>query len=679
MIAFKNPEYLFFLFAIAIPIIIHLFSFRKYKKIYFHNLQLIKEIQIEQNSTKSKLKELLILVARIATIIFLVLTFAQPYIPHKNQTNTNKKTAVALYIDNSFSTQSESTQGIILDVEKEKARKIVDAYPNETQFYLFSNTSKPTDYREKTREEIKKDIQEIEWCPTNIQLSDIYKKIETCSNQNNQAIRWHIVTDAQKSTCNIADIAIDSTIDIVFHPIENQSKANLSIDSCYFETIQHISDETENLTVILSNQSDEIAANIPIKLFINDTIKAIGTATIKPHASSSVSLQYRTNQTGLISGYLQIEDYPIIYDNTYYFSYYIEKQIPILDIYEKTPNKYIAALCKDKSTFSIKPQDVRAIDYSQLRSYSVIILDELLQIPTGLTDAITKLNGMGKTIICIPANEIQTETYNNLFKQFGSQIFTTKDTAKTKIGDIDRKNSIFASILDKKEANTIYPEISQHYILERTQNNTLISLTNGHSYLTQQAQKNNTLFTFASPMTGKNVFATSPLFISIYNILLSTTAVNDLQHTLGTACELCLPNLQNNDALHITSNDIDVIPQYRIDMQTAKVLINPMQQITKDGNYNICQNEKIIHNISYNYDRTESKLDFYSNEEIQEIFNVHNIEIISEDSELTTAIQEQAEGKRLWRRMLTLAIICILVEIVLILFYDKLIRLGKEK
>ncbi|MCQ2608138.1 MAG: BatA domain-containing protein [Bacteroidales bacterium] len=679
MIAFKNPEYLFFLFAIAIPIIIHLFSFRRYKKVYFHNLQFIREIQIEQNSTKSKLKELLILAARIATILFLVLTFAQPYIPYNKKTANNSKPTVAIYIDNSFSTQAESSLGVILNVEKEKAREIIDAYSNETSFYLFSNTAKSTDLREKTKDEIKKEIQEIHWSPNTTLLSDIYKKIQTCANQQNQSLRWHIITDAQKSTCDIAEITIDSNVVITIHPIENLSKTNLSIDSCYFENLQHISGETENLTVRISNHSDDIAANIPIKLFINDTVKAIGTTSVKAHSTNTVTLQYKTAQTGIISGYLQIEDYPILYDNTYYFSYYIEKQVPIIDIYEKIPNKYIAALCKDKPTFSIQEQDVRAIDYSQLRSYSVIILDELQTIPSGLVDAIAKLNGMGKTIICIPSNDVNQNSYNNLFKLFGNQTITGKDTSAAKIAEIDRKSSIFSSILDKKENNTIYPEISQHYVLTNTQNNALITLHNGHAYLTQLARKNNTLFTFASAMTSKNAFATSPLFMSFYNILLATSAVNGLQHTIGNSCELCLPNLQNDEALHITNKELDIIPQFRIDMQTAKVLINPMQQITKDGNYFITQKGTTINGISYNYDRSESQLQFYTNDELQDILSLNeNANLISQETNLSAAIQEQAEGKNLWRIMLVCTIISILLEIALILFYDKIIQ-NKRK
>ena len=154
-IAFKHPEYLYFLCAIVIPIIIHLFSFRKYKKIYYHNIHLIKSIQIEQNSTKSKLKELLILASRIGFIIFLVLTFAQPYIPNKDANKESANKAIALYIDNSFSTQAESANGIVLEYEKIKANQIIEAYPANTPFYLFTNALNSTELLPKQKKRYK--------------------------------------------------------------------------------------------------------------------------------------------------------------------------------------------------------------------------------------------------------------------------------------------------------------------------------------------------------------------------------------------------------------------------------------------------------------------------------------------------------------------------------------------
>ena len=80
LMKFAYPEFLYALFAIAIPIIIHLFNFRKFKKIYFSNVEFLKEVQ-QETQAKSKLKHLLILLSRILAIVFLVFAFAQPFIP----------------------------------------------------------------------------------------------------------------------------------------------------------------------------------------------------------------------------------------------------------------------------------------------------------------------------------------------------------------------------------------------------------------------------------------------------------------------------------------------------------------------------------------------------------------------------------------------------------------------
>ena len=77
---FVNPLFLFGLFAIAIPVIIHLFNFRKFQKVYFTNVDFIEELK-QQTQKQSQLKHLLVLLLRILAIASLVFAFAQPYIP----------------------------------------------------------------------------------------------------------------------------------------------------------------------------------------------------------------------------------------------------------------------------------------------------------------------------------------------------------------------------------------------------------------------------------------------------------------------------------------------------------------------------------------------------------------------------------------------------------------------
>ncbi|MCA1760722.1 MAG: BatA domain-containing protein, partial [Bacteroidales bacterium] len=99
---FLFPTFLFALFAIVIPIIIHLFSFRRYKTVYFSHVGFLKDIK-KESQKKSRLKQLLMLLARILTIIFLVFAFSQPYIPTENAATTGSGEIVGVYIDNSFS------------------------------------------------------------------------------------------------------------------------------------------------------------------------------------------------------------------------------------------------------------------------------------------------------------------------------------------------------------------------------------------------------------------------------------------------------------------------------------------------------------------------------------------------------------------------------------------------
>ena len=74
---FLYPGFLLALLALAIPIILHLFYFRRFKKVYFTNVRFLKEVK-EQTSARSKLRNLLVLLMRLLAVAMLVFAFAQP-------------------------------------------------------------------------------------------------------------------------------------------------------------------------------------------------------------------------------------------------------------------------------------------------------------------------------------------------------------------------------------------------------------------------------------------------------------------------------------------------------------------------------------------------------------------------------------------------------------------------
>ena len=172
---FLYPQFLYALALLAIPIIIHLFNFRKFRTVYFSNVQFLKSVK-EKTKSQSQLKHLLILLSRILAITALVLAFAQPYIPVDDSSQQAKKHAVNIYIDNSFSMDAENEQGRLLLNAKQHAQAIVDAYASSDEFYLLNNDFRGIQQRALNKEQFSKALNAIESSPRTHKLNQIYNR-----------------------------------------------------------------------------------------------------------------------------------------------------------------------------------------------------------------------------------------------------------------------------------------------------------------------------------------------------------------------------------------------------------------------------------------------------------------------------------------------------------------------
>ena len=121
---FLYPLFLIAASAIAIPIIIHLFNFKKYKKVFFPDIRFLRELH-EQTQKKAKLKHILILISRILALLFLVFAFAQPFLSKDKDNMNQAPKAMSIYVDNSFSMGIEKNALSMLVIAKGKAAEII--------------------------------------------------------------------------------------------------------------------------------------------------------------------------------------------------------------------------------------------------------------------------------------------------------------------------------------------------------------------------------------------------------------------------------------------------------------------------------------------------------------------------------------------------------------------------
>jgi len=674
---FLYPNFLFALFAIAIPIIIHFFNFRKYKTIYFSNVKYLQNIK-QENQSKNNLKHLLTLLARILAITALVFAFAQPFIPIVKNKVIEKNQIVSIYIDNSFSMESENEYGKLLEVAKNKAKSIVDAYRPATRFLLLTNDYKPEHQHFLSKEQLMEQVAKISTSPKTRKLSEIITRqidfIKTEDRNHDSKSTLFLISDLQKSTTDLSNLKNDTTFNVNFIPVIASPINNLFIDSCWFETPARKFNQAEQLFVKIVNNAKESYTNIPIKLFINDTLKAVNSINIESNSSEIITIPYTNTGKGIQNGKIEIQDYPILYDNTFFFSYSIAQTINILSINQDNQNKYINALFQDDSYFTLTNNSENNINYSNFGSFNMIVLNGIQNLSSGLIQEAKTFVNNGGSLLFFPAIDGNIETYNALLTSLNSNTINAIDTQNTKISKINYENILFKNVFQKIDDNIDLPTIGVYYIVDKktlASNIDLLYTQKGNAILSVVSSKKGKLYFFTTPLSGGNInLIKHPIFApALYNICLNSIPSQQLYYTIGKEeiIELNYNNLKS-DIFHVVSVDKkdDFIPLHKIN--EASILLNFYQDIEHANNYEVKDANTIVEGLSFNYNRNESILEYFKTDEISNLlqkYSLPNFALIDKQNQyLTQSLMQLNQGIVLWKWFILAALLFLAIEII---------------
>ncbi|MGE0561203.1 MAG: BatA domain-containing protein [Flavobacteriales bacterium] len=670
---FAYPEFLFALFAIAIPIIIHLFNFRKFKKIYFSNVSFLREVKKESQS-KSKLKHLLILASRILTITFLVLAFAQPFIPSVNS-NQNINNIIGIYIDNSFSMESVGEHGTLLDEAKMKAIELLSSYQRTDKFIVFDNKFSAGSQRMLSNEEALTKIEEIKISPESRVLSTVFSRLNEALNSNsdentNKSIV--IFSDFQKSTIDLDKLKKDTLIHSVFVPILSTKKTNLYIDTCWFENPTHLLAQQEKLFVRIKNNSDQDLENIPIKLYINQKLITPASFSAKANDETVVELNYKNHTSGIQAGKIELQDSPVTLDDDFYFSYLIAENIETLEIFGENAQSNIKAIFSSDSLFHFTSSSVNQLDYSKIKQSSLIVLNSLKNVSSGLAASLKNFVENGGSLTIIPANDIDLSSYQSFASLLQINAFTDLDTSTIKISEVSYRHPLYASVFEGNPADNInLPTIKKHFKQSNqavTYKNVLLKLKNNDPFLTAYKNKKGTIYLISGSLDDDaGNFSKHAIFVpTLYNMALQSQFNYSLFYTIGENESLTIPRVENEGALKIKQTDFELIPRIKSDAENTVIFTT--EGINLAGNY-LLESKKLNLGLAYNYNRLESDLTTYSMNELNDLVINYslNTSIINAGSKtINAAFNEMKNGKKYWKLCVILALLFLAVEIALI-------------
>ena len=684
---FTYPAFLFALSAIAIPIIIHLFNFRKFKTIYFSNIRFLKEVKQETHA-KSKLKHLLVLAARILSIIFLVLAFAQPFISVENKKIVIGNKAISIFIDNSFSMGAINKNGTLLDEAKKRAAEIVSAYKPTDRFQLLTNDFEGKHQRMVNKEEFAELLDEVKISPSIRSISEIVsRQTDLLQHRSNEIKVAYIISDFQKSIVNTSQIKNDTSIAFSLIPLTATQKNNLYIDTCWFETPVRQLNQIEKLHVRIKNVSDKIVENNSIKLFINDLQKTPASFNVDKKSETEVILSFASKEIGLQHCRIEINDYPVTFDDKFYFSFKVAKNITALCInsagseISDLGSVYLNKLFGTDSLFILKNYSEDKLDYSTLSNNNLIILNELKTISSGLAQELKRFMSNGGSVLVLPNSASDLNSYKDFLMSESVNYYERLDTLNTKVDKINLDNIIYKDIFEKKSLNTTnldLPIVNKHYVIsKRTQSNEeyLLKLQNGDVFLSKYDVDKGKLYLSSVPLNQNfSNFAKHSIFVpTLYKIGMYSQTTHPLFYTIGSDETIETTNVLTGDNVyHIRgeNNNFDVIPEHKVMDAKTEILVH--NQITNAGNYDLFAGKDLITGVSFNFNRKESDLSCYTIDELKEQLSKNNFNnfnvLVTGAQSLKQTLSESGQGKKLWKFCIILALLFLAIEVLLLRF-----------
>ena len=642
---FKHPEILYFLFLLVIPILVHLFQLRRFKKEYFTNVRLLKELSI-QTRKSSKIKKWLLLATRLLLLTCLIIAFAQPFFKAKDTKNSSNEMYIVL--DNSFSMQAKGQKGELL---KRVVQELLEHTPENQTFSLITNSETfwNTDIKS-----IRTELQNLKYSALPFQLESAMAKIKSRKSVFNKDVV--VITDAVGLEPKQLK-SIDSDFNTYFIVPKAEQENNTSIDSVFIH--QTLDDFYEiGLKLSAFGEKDK---QIPVALYNQNNLIAKTLTKLKTKDKTI----YFTIPKKDFHGYASITDNGLEYDNNLYFSISKPKKNNVISIGISEKSTFLSRIYTNDE-FNFNNFSIETLDYNALEKQNSIVLNELDEIPQALQTTLKSFVEKGGNLVLIPSAKTSTANINPFLKIFGNIQLKSMENKEKLVTKINFNDPLFSGVFENKINNFQYPKTKTSFgivgsnpaaLYYEDQTAFLISInkppdTSGSS-----------VYIFTAPINLDNSnFQQSPLIVPTFykmGVNSQNNGVNAI--TIGTNNPILVDaTLSKDEILNVKNETETFIPIQQILNSKVKLTFNdfPVQA----GNFGIYSQNERLQNISFNYNRTESDLAQANKDILSDYKTIDSIETVFD------SLQTDRTDSQIWKWFVIFALLFLVTEMAIIRF-----------
>ncbi|MBZ9728954.1 BatA domain-containing protein [Salegentibacter sp. JZCK2] len=635
---FKQPELLYALFLLLIPLAVHLFQLRRFQKEDFTNVKFLKKV-IRQTRKSSRLKKWLVLATRMLMLSALILAFAQPYFPAENPeaASSNK----VIFLDNSYSMQASGQNGELLSAA---IQDLIKNLPENEEISLFTHN---TEFRNLSAEELIPELQNLDFAENSSDFNTLKLRAEQLLKASGNEKDCIIISDFQQNLNT--EKLIDSTA-LNYHliPAVPENTQNISLDSMF---ISNREAEEISLQVLLSSTSEILE---PVSVSVYNGEELLAKTAVNFEENQSIVTSFKINAEEIANGIISIEDASLEYDNSLFFSLNKLKPAEVVVITQDTDASFLTRILTPPE-FNTIIFEINQLDFNRLNAADLVILNELETLSGALESNLVNLQNNAVGLVIIPSEKMDLNSYNNLLSRLNAPRFSELRTQEKLITELAFDHPLLTGIFEERVENFDYPKVQTYYNMQNGSN--VISFQDNSGFL----QERNNVFLFSAALNTENSnFRNSPLIVPVfYNMGLTALKTPNLYYETGKEDEIKIPlETQQDEVVHIVSDTENFIPQQRVMGDNLEILTTGLD--IAPGNYSLEYKGENQGFISFNSPRSESEMEYNIPKETE------NIKIHPDIGSYFDEVKAAGQSNELWKCLVIFALIFLTAEMLLL-------------
>ena len=673
---FVHPERLWFLFLLLIPIVIHLFHFRKRKTLYFSSLRFIQFLEKEQQSTR-KLKHLLVLLTRMLALAAVIFAFAQPQLQKDARANAGKP-ALLIYLDNSFSMSAIGTEGSLFSEGRELAKRMLQDVKADTRVLICSNQLNHSEQRFQSKAEALRYLDKLDIYALSRSLDDVLtwqqRQIERHQSQkeNLGQIQQIFISDFQQSQAKLKAQKPEPNQSFYAYQLKAQQIQNAYIDSIWFAKPTHQRQTEQTLMVRVQNFGEQAKKRLELQVKIGK-IKRTMFLQIGANNSQIASFPYTEINKNFVQGEVQINDQQIHFDDTWYFSYEVPERTNVYLIEEANSSPNVARAYAVEARYNVQTSSPGEVAANTLAEADLIVLNGLDEISSGLRDELSTAHQNGQRILIIPGENIRLNDYKPLLQALSLPELGPLQSNALNLQRINDEDPFFKGVFEKKQERLNVALVKKAYGIQNQAQSSATPLLISRSGQALFMRANNTAFLFTTALqssfgslVNQSLFPTILLRCGEY-----ASERYPAYAILGKDAQIKVRAKHQEEApLRFISDQTEFIAQYIASPNQLRIQIGGSAALEKlkAGIYEL-KGTEVLAQLALNNNRTESKLELLEESALLELMETNGIKNCTfnqiKEGQSLTAIQLD-DTKSYWRYFLIFGLLCLFAELSLL-------------